>query len=72
MLFTVRPRWNNPSETVEGMVVMVTYVKSKKIWKIYWQRSDLKWHGYKPNYEVKSIEEFLDIVERDEYGCFYG
>ena len=41
-------------------------------WKLYWQRADLKWHGYKPKTEVNSVEEFLEIVEADEYGCFYG
>jgi hypothetical protein len=72
ILFTVRPRWNNPSEIAKGMIAKATYIKSKKVWKLYWQRADLKWHGYEPRSEVKSIEEFLEIVEADDYGCFYG
>jgi hypothetical protein len=32
----------------------------------------LKWHRYDPDPEVKSIEEFLALVEKDEYGCFFG
>jgi len=72
ILFTVRPRWDNPSETVKGMIAKATYVKSKKIWKLYWQRADLKWHGYKPKIEVDSVEEFLEVVEADEHRCFYG
>jgi hypothetical protein len=72
ILFTVRPRWNNPLETVKGMIAKATYVKSKKVWKLYWQRADLKWHGYPPKPEVKSVEEFLRVVEADDHGCFYG
>jgi len=34
--------------------------------------ADLKWHRYDPDPEVKSIEEFLALVEKDEYGCFFG
>jgi hypothetical protein len=37
-----------------------------------WQRADLKWHSYQPSPEVASVEEFLDVVQHDEYGCFFG
>jgi hypothetical protein len=33
---------------------------------------DLKWHGYESNLEVKSLEAFFGVVERDEFGCFFG
>lgn len=55
-----------------GAVTKATYNKSKLNWKMLWKRSDLKWHRYQPNPEVGSIEEFLDIVQNDEYGCFFG
>ena len=35
-------------------------------------RRDLKWHGYEPNLEVKSLEAFLNVVDRDELCCFFG
>jgi hypothetical protein len=72
ILFTVRPRWDNPSETMKGMIAKATYVKSKKVWKLYWQRADLKWHGYEPKPAVKSVDKFIQVVEEDAYGCFYG
>lgn len=72
VLFTVRPQWRNPSEKMEEMIAKATYVKNKSVWKIYWLRQDLKWHGYEPNAEVQAIEEFLEVVESDEYACFYG
>ena len=72
ILFTVRPRWKTPSKIVKSMIAKATYVKSKKTWKLYWQRADLKWHGYEPKPAVKSVEEFIQVVEEDAYGCFYG
>ena len=72
-LFEVRPTWRGkPGEITEIAIAKTTYVKSKNIWKIFWQRSDLKWHSYEPNPVVNSLEEFLAVVQKDEYGCFYG
>ena len=71
-IFEIRPRWQCPEEKIEEAVAKTTFVKTKKIWKVYWQRADLKWHRYDPNPEVGSLDEFLDIVDRDEYACFFG
>ena len=72
-MFEIRPVWRGqPGEKMERPFAKATYVKSKSIWKIYWQRADLKWHRYDPNSEVKDLEGFLAVVEKDEYHCFYG
>ena len=71
-IFEIRPMWNNQNEKIEESVAKATYVKSRNIWKVFWQRADLKWHQYDPDPEVKTLEEFLDVVERDEYACFFG
>jgi hypothetical protein len=71
-IFEIRPRWQDPKKKIEIPVAKGTYVKTKGVWKVYWQKRDMKWHLYKPNPEVKSIEEFLDLVDRDEYACFWG
>ena len=71
-IFEIRPLWNDPKKKIEEAVAKATYVKSQGIWKIYWQRADLKWHRYDPDPEVKTLEEFLRVVEKDEYACFYG
>ena len=68
----IRPHFREPATIIESPVAKATYVKKSQRWKIYWMRADLKWHGYQPDPVVQSIEEFLEIVERDEYGCFYG
>ena len=71
-IFGIRPAWREPGVKIESPVAKATYVKTQKIWKVYWQSADLKWHRYDPAPEVKTIEQFLEVVEQDEYGCFYG
>ena len=71
-IFEIRPVWNDPGEKMESSVAKATYVKSKDQWKVYWLRADLKWHGYEPCPVVKTLEEFLQVVDEDQYSCFWG
>ncbi len=72
-IFEVRPRWQGaPGETMEEPVAKATYIKRHDVWRVYWMRADLKWHGYPPDPEVDSVEAFLDLVDKDEYACFFG
>ena len=67
-LFEIRPQWDDPSIIREHPFAKATYVKTKKAWKVFWQRADLKWHGYQPSLIVSSIDKFLQVVDADEYG----
>ncbi|HEY2386936.1 MAG TPA: DUF3024 domain-containing protein [Candidatus Binatia bacterium] len=71
-IFEIRPRWNNPEVTHEIAVAKATYVKAQRVWRVYWQRRDLKWHPYDPMPEVDCLEAFLQLVHEDEYACFWG
>lgn len=71
-IFEIRPRWNNPKEKHEIPIAKATYVKTRQSWRVFWQRSDMKWHRYDPAPEVRLIEDFLDLVDKDEAGCFFG
>lgn len=71
-IFEIRPLWDEPEKRIEEPVAKATYVKSKKRWKVYWQRADLKWHAYDPCPEVVHLEDFIDLVEHDEFCCFFG
>jgi hypothetical protein len=68
----VRAHFGEPSTIIESLVAKATYVKKSQRWKIYWMRSDLKWHSYAPEPESRSIEGFFAIVNADENGCFFG
>jgi hypothetical protein len=71
-IFEIRPVWNDPLKKMECPIAKATWVKSRKIWKIFWQRADLQWHRYEPDPQVRSLETFLDIVQRDDDACFFG
>ncbi|MCL9777627.1 DUF3024 domain-containing protein [Vibrio methylphosphonaticus] len=71
-IFEVRPKWNNPSEQMESPIAKVRFNKSGNEWKIYWMRSDLKWHLYEPTPTVNSLEVFFEVLNADVYGSFWG
>jgi len=71
-LFEIRPRFDKPEVILELAFAKATYVRTQNLWKVFWMRSDLKWHPYDPAREVRSIEEFLEVVSQDEHGCFSG
>ena len=71
-IFEIRPACREPETKIEHAIAKATYVKTRGDWKVFWQRSDLKWHRYEPNPSAASIDQFLSIIENDEYGCFYG
>lgn len=71
-LFEVRPVWNDPNRYLESPVARATFVKAGGVWRVFWHRADMKWHRYPPCPEVRSIEEFFALVDRDENHCFWG
>ena len=71
-IFEVRPHWRDKTDLLEHPIAKATFNKSNRTWKVYWRRADLKWHGYQPKAEVARIEDFLEVVEKDEHGCFFG
>lgn len=71
-LVEIRPQWDNPKIIHRRPFAKATFVKTQNVWKVYWQRANLKWHGYEPVPTVPTIEKFLAVVDADEYGCFFG
>lgn len=71
-ILEIRPVWNNPHETLESPVAKATFVRTRGIWLVFQRRADLKWHRYDPDPEVERLEDFLALVDRDRYGCFFG
>ena len=72
-LFEIRPKWRGKSgETMESPVAKTTFVRTRGVWRVFWMRRDLKWHGYEPMPQVKSIDAFFKLVSEDSYCCFFG
>jgi len=57
---------------IEKSIAKTTYIKSRNLRKVFCQRADLKWHRYGPEPEVDTIENFIEVVEHDDYACFFG
>ena len=72
IVFEIRPRWDKPEVKMESVIAKTTFVKISGVWKIFWLRSDLKWHSYTPKATVKSVMEFVDVIEEDKHHCFWG
>jgi len=72
IIYEIRPHYSKPGQKSESFVAKVTYVKAKDHFKVFWLRADLKWHSYKPNPTVKTIRDFIQVLEEDKYGCFWG
>ena len=50
----------------------IRYIRSKAHWRLYWMRSDLKWHAYEPSPEHESLQDALAVVDQDAHCCFFG
>ena len=71
-IFEIRPRRDNPEEKTEGPIANATYVKTKKIWQLFWMKGELKWHSYQPFPTSKSLEGILEEIDQDPNCCFWG
>src|SRR5689334_10883917 len=71
-LFLSRPRFLDSSRWIEHPIAKTRFVISRKVWRVFWPRADMKWHRYDPQPEVPGFEEFLNLVQEDPYHCFWG
>jgi hypothetical protein len=72
-LFEIRPAFGGkPGEMKEHGIAKTTFVRSRGVWRVFWWRQDLKWHGYEPMPEVTSPDAFFKLVAEDAHACFFG
>lgn len=72
LLFEIRPQWNDPTKILELPFAKLRFVKSSKIWKLYWMRGSGKWEAYEPLPESTDLHKMLTEIKNDVYGCFFG
>lgn len=72
ILFEKRPKWNIPEESQQSPFAKIRYMKSSKIWKLYWQRASGKWELYEPHPENSNLQDLLSDIKKDVYHCFFG
>ena len=71
IIYEIRPRWDNPAEITEMPIAKLTFVLSRNIWKLFWQRANGKWVRYKPKESSKELSDLTRAIESDVYGCFF-
>jgi hypothetical protein len=71
-LFESRPAYLPPHDWRNQPVAKFRYVQSRRVWQLYCQFRDLKWHLYEPLTEARTIDALLDEVEADPTGIFWG
>ena len=71
-IFEIRPKWKSINVKINSPVARVKYIKSRKLWRIYWMRASGKWELYEPKEDVKDLSEFFKVIEEDKHGCFWG
>ena len=70
ILFEERPAFRPPHEWRESPVAKFTYVGTRKLWRLFCQHRDLRWHEYQ---RLPSAGEFgilLQEVDSDPTGVF--
>ena len=72
IVYEERPEWHNPKEWSKTEVAKFKYSRKDGEWKLYWMRSDLKWHAYDMVSPTKSLEEIVKEVDEDPDGAFFG
>ncbi|MBT8470119.1 MAG: DUF3024 domain-containing protein [Myxococcales bacterium] len=72
VIYEVRPRWGAPGELMEELCAKIRYVRTRKVWQLYWQRADLKWHLYEPLPEASRLGPLLKHIDEDPHSCFFG
>lgn len=72
ILFEIRPQWSDPTKIMHSPFAKLQYVKSKKIWKLYWMRASGNWESYEPHPTDPDLESILTVIGNDERNCFFG
>lgn len=71
ILIEMRSPWDGSSgQWTKAPVAKIVYHKPSKNWRIYWMRASGRWERY-PS-KVKTLRGILKVIDKDEYGCFWG
>lgn len=72
VLFEQRPGFQRPDEWHEEVVAKFRYVGTQKLWRLYCQHRDMRWHSYEALPAAGSFSKLLEEVAADPTGIFWG
>jgi hypothetical protein len=67
-----RPPWDGVGERTRRGIARFRYVRSHRLWTLYWMRQDLKWHLFASGMAAANLAELVAVVEENRYGAFFG
>jgi len=72
ILYEIRPQFLKPENLIHIEFAKLRFVKSRKLWKLYWFRASGKWEAYDPKPTSADLSVLLTEIRNDGYGCFFG
>lgn len=72
IIFEIRPFFLDRNRKTESPIAKTTYIRKQNLWQVYWMKRDLKWHRYSVKPKVRTLEKFLELIDEDASGCFWG
>ncbi len=69
-IYEIRPLWNDPTKIHNSSFAKIRFYKSTQLWKLYWMLSNGKWKVYKPFPESTNLDQIIEVIQKDENGCF--
>jgi hypothetical protein len=72
VLFEERPGFQRRQEWHEMAVAKFRYVGTQRLWRLYCQHRDLRWHAYQALPEARDFQRLLNEVAADPTGIFWG
>jgi hypothetical protein len=72
LISEVRPDFKDESKMRGIPVARMRWFNSRKVWRLFWMRSNLKWKAYEPYPEASRISTHLRTIDEDYHGCFFG
>ncbi|MHB9053527.1 MAG: DUF3024 domain-containing protein [Thermoleophilia bacterium] len=72
VMFEVRPDWQDTRQKIETPVAKFKFVRTVDEWRLFWMRADLRWHRYDICPPSPDLNDLVQEVDRDIYGCFFG
>ena len=72
VLFEARPAFRPPHEWRESPVAKFTYVRTRKVWRLFCQHRDLRWHEHQRLPAAGEFDLLLHEVDADPTHIFWG
>ncbi|MFT6279129.1 MAG: hypothetical protein ACJAU0_001956 [Flavobacteriales bacterium] len=72
ILYEIRPIWNDSSKLQHLEFAKIRFYKSRQEWALYWMRASGKWELYEPFPKSTHLDEIIEVIKKDQYGCFFG